>query len=272
MVIRSIVLLCCGAVLSACNSSSPGGDVPVEARSTTQNSADTDLLTRLYDPGYTVPATFFVDDRSTTDRSYTLYHVKDSSNSFELCTDDFVTAQMWEAADNESRAVSGVYVTAIENDYYYEFVRELSYIESTGNAAEPTSPGFARVFKCSYIDRSGADRNLRNGYAGRLNASPLNTQAIQRYSEYMWQFTFFWPAQATVIASRQSENSSAYFNTLELGLLTNQGDGACDLVERVDWVFSVDKQSGEISKHFDSLYSMEATLIGGVPQLCAASD
>ncbi len=156
---------------------------------------DEEVIAKAYNNTYNVPEGFLVDERANTTRSYTLYHVKDPSVSYELCTDNYAEASAWESADNFSRAVNGVYVDSYENDRYFEFIRELAYPDSIGNITDSTSPGFSRIFKCGYVNRDGVDRNLRDGYAGTLNVQPLSEGSISTFVEYMWQFTFFWPAQ-----------------------------------------------------------------------------
>ena len=110
-----------------------------------QIPADAEIAAKAYDPGYTVPDTFFADLRSDTAGSYTIHHVLDESNSFEVCTDDYAEAMAWEEADNASRSVQGYYVESYDNERYFEFVRELSYQDDVGNINDITSPGFARI-------------------------------------------------------------------------------------------------------------------------------
>ena len=230
--------------------------------------SDEEVMAKVYDSTYTVPDGFLVDERAGTTRSYTVYHVKDASVSYELCTDNFDEALSWESADNESRSVNGEYVDSYENNRYFEFIRELAYPDSIGNITDPTSPGFSRVFKCSYVNRDGVDRNLRDGYAGTLNVQPLNEEAISTFAEYMWQFTFFWPAQKTVLDSYSDELADTYQHTLMLAFVTNQGFDKCDLVEVVDWIFTVDKDDGQMTKEFKLLYQFDAELVNGIPQKC----
>ncbi|MCH7538446.1 MAG: hypothetical protein IIB74_06275 [Proteobacteria bacterium] len=52
--------------------------------------------------------------------------------------------------------------------------------------------------------------------------------------------------------------------------MTNQGTGRCDLIEVVDWVFSIAKGSGEITKKFNHLYQFEAQLVNGTAEKCSA--
>ena len=179
-----LVLSC--VLISACGFEAAGEDGQVEAIVAKTSLSNDQVLAKAYDSSYQKPDDFHVDERADTPRSYSLYHVKDQSNSYELCTDSYDEALAWEAADNASRAVNGAYVTSIENNRYFEFVRELSYPDGVGNISDPTSPGFARIFKCSYVNRAGADRNLLDGYAGKIGIRPLSEEVIKTYAEYMW--------------------------------------------------------------------------------------
>jgi len=254
---HTFLALCCLA-LTACPTTDSERVIP----------PDNEILDKVYDNSYQVPDYFHVDVRANTPESYTLYHVKDATVSYELCTDNYDEALAWEAADNRIRAVTGNYVGSDENDRYFEFIRDLSFPDGIGNIADLTSPGFARVFKCSYVDRNTVDRNLRDGYAGTLNLMPLTEEAVRTFSEYMWQFTFFWPARKKVLETFSAEQNNAYQHTLLLAFITNQGTDKCDLIEVVDWVFIVDKSDGHITKEFNLLYEMEALSINGTPEIC----
>ena len=226
------------------------------------------IIAKLYEPDYSVPEGFFVDERSGTATSYTVYHVMDESVSYELCTDDFAVAESWEAADNASRSVNGHYVGAYENERYFEFIRELSYNDDVGNIDDLTSPGFARVFKCSNTVRDGVDRSLLSGYAGRLNARPLNAARLREFAEYFWQFTFFPQRYRKVLDSKPATGSSGLDHSLLLAFASSQGTGQCDRVEVVSWDFSADAASGEILSDFRTLSTFEAELVSGSPRLC----
>jgi hypothetical protein len=230
--------------------------------------SDEELIALAYDNAYDVPEGFLVDDRANTDGSYTVYHVKDASVSYEVCTDDSAEAAALEAEDNANRSVNGIFVDSFENDRYFEFVRELAYPDGIGNISDLTSPGFSRVFKCGYVNRDGVDRNLRNGYAGTLNVRPLNTDVVKELAEYLWQFTFFWPAQKTVLSAYSEERADAYEHTLTLAFVTNQGFDRCDLVELVDWTFAANRDSGNVTKSFQLIRQFEAELVNGTPTLC----
>lgn len=222
----------------------------------------------VYDASYRVPPDFYVDERAEVDETYTLHHVKDESNSYEICTDDFNEAMSLESADNDARSVNGLYVGSHENSRYFEFIRELSYPDGIGNVPEPTSPGYARVFKCSYVDRTGVDRNLRDGYGGRLVVSPLALEHTKELVEYLWQFAFFWPGQAKVLDTRSAVLADSFRHVLILGIRTGQGVGKCDRVDVFEWQFSADRATGVLEKSFIPLASFEAELLNGAPRIC----
>lgn len=260
---RHALVALCLLGISACRSAGPGDDASDSIFPTGE-----DVLAKAYDNLYQVPDYFYIDERADTPGGYTFYHVKDASVSYEICTDDYYQAFEWEKADNDSHAVNGYYVGSYENDRYFEFIRELEYPSGVGNIADPTSPGFARVFKCNYVDRDGVDRHIRDGYAGTLNVRPLSKEVMQTYTEYMWQFTFFWPTEKKVLETFSTETDSAFQHTLLLALVTKQGTGQCDLIEVVEWIFNVDKDDGQITKEFNLLYDMSAHLVNGVPEKC----
>ena len=270
MNLRRFHLLTISLFLTACSGGAGTSDAPAPTnpqplKIIPSNEA---IIATVYDRAYSVPENFFVDERAGTTRSFSLYHVKDTSVSYELCTNDYAEALAWEDADNLNRPVSGYFAGSYENEMYFEFVRELTFPDDVGNIANDTSPGFARVFKCSSIDRNGVDRNLRNGYGGTLNTRPLTAEVVRDFAEYLWQFTFFETADRKVLDSYSTERTNAYDHTLLLGFVINQGFGQCDRIEVVDWIFSADKSTGTVSRDFRFLFSLEAQLVDGVPEQC----
>lgn len=273
MKVSNYFILILLSIAAACG----GSGAPSEALSSTIESGalaskipdNNTILALAYDNDYTVPTEFFVDDRvETTTRSYSLHHVLDESRSYERCTNDLVIAQSWEQADNDSRAVNGAYVTSMENDRYFEFTRELDYDQAVGNIGDPTSPGYARVFKCDYVDRSGVDRNLLDGYSGRFSTTPVTTQSLQNLVEYLWQFRFFNVSRKAVIASYGSQSDAPLSHTLLLALVNNQGTNQCDRVDVVEWRFHYNVSLGEITREFYMVRSFTAELVDGEAKLC----
>ncbi len=230
--------------------------------------AELQVVNLLYDNSFSAPDGFYVDERAATERSYSLHHVLDESASYELCTDDFAVAMDWEAADNAQRSVQGYFVEAFESARYFEVARELNYENEVGNVDDITSPGFARVFKCRNTSRDGVDRLQLNGFAGQLNEQPLTAESIRVFTEYLWQFSFFPNSREKVIATFSSQDSDALRHTLRVAFATSQGDGNCDLIEVVDWQFSVLRVTGEVSRRFELRQRFEARHEAGINTIC----
>lgn len=258
-------------VIAGCKvPAAPASEIPPQSIGTAALvlPGDEEILATAYDRDYSVPVGFYRDPRAETTRSYTLHHVLDASDSFEICSDDLVEAQALEEQDNANRAVGGYYVASVENERYYEFIRELSFAQQVGNVADLTSPGYARIFKCSHTNRSGVDRTLLDGYAGRLNVAPLSGDVLRDFVEYFWQFTYFDAAQKKVIDSFSSTADGVLEHTLVLAFVISQGTGRCDRIELSRWRFTADLESGEIEREFDLLRSFEADLSDGIPHIC----
>lgn len=272
MKISTLLFIPILAIAAACGGSgSSDASRPQTLATDSQANAlpsDTVILAKAYDNNYSVPDGFFVDERAETTRSYTVHHVLDESASFEVCSDDLVEAQQLEEADNNTRAVNGYYVTSHETERYFEFVRELAYDQDIGNISEVTSPGYARVFKCGHTNRDGVDRSLLTGYSGRINPEQLGPDALRVFAEYLWQFRFFNARHKKVLASYGTGNADSPAHTMVLALVHNQGQDACDRVDVVEWRFSADPASGEVSRKFATVRSLQATVSAGTPALC----
>ena len=273
MKISHYILVPVMAIAAACGGSGSSDSTSAPATTNTATHApalpsNSEIAALIYNTSYSVPSGFFVDERAATDRSYTIHHVLDESSSFELCTDDYAEALAWEEADNASRSVQGYFVESYDNERYFEFVRELSYENDIGNVDDNTTPGYARVFKCSNTNRDGVDRSLLSGYAGRLNAHPLDQDTVRIFAEYLWQFTFFPTSRKKVLDSYGSSTVSTLDRTLVLAFATSQGADQCDRVEVVRWTFSADRTSGEVSKTFTTAHLFEAQNDSGTVTVC----
>ncbi|MEM9333627.1 MAG: hypothetical protein AAGA33_02150 [Pseudomonadota bacterium] len=271
MRISALILAPALVAITACGGSGSTASTPDKPAGVAETPAlpsVSDVLAKIYDPNYSVPDGFFVDDRASTPVSFTMHHVLDDSGTFERCSDDFAEALAWEEADNASRAVQGRFVATVENDRYFEFARELSYNASIGNVGDIVSPGFARVFKCSNTERTGVDRHIHDGYAGRINARPLTAETVRVFSEYLWQFTFFPTARKKVLESTGSMTADSYNRTLLLGFAMSGGANGCDTIEVVEWRFSTDRLSGETRKSWQVVDSYSARLQNGGAVLC----
>ena len=164
---------------------------------------------------------------------------------------------------------AGLYfVESVETDRYFEFARELSYDADIGNIDDITSPGFARVFKCSHTDRTGVDRNLLDGYAGRLNSQPRDADSVRVFAEYLWQFAFFPNARRKVVGSVGRATGDSFQHTLQLAFASSQGAGECDRIEVAEWRFSTDRVTGEVHGTFKTVRVFEAVMQSGTPVVC----
>ena len=90
-----------------------------------------------------------------------------------------------------------------------------------------------RVFRCAYLDRTGVDLAAADGFAGSLNARPLDAAALRDLVEYLWLFTSYNNAGHAVLASEASLPGPAH--TLTLASLERAAGGACDRVTVRDW-------------------------------------
>ena len=220
----------------------------------------------IYNTTYRYPDGYYFDMHDEITQSYTLYQVKDFSNSYELCTDNELEAIRLEQEDNDRRVVNGQFITYTQNERYFEFVRELDVSGSIGNTGL-TEPGFARIYKCSYVNRSGVDRNDFNGYGGIMNAD-LSEQVVREFVQYTNFFTFWWPRTAKTLQFNSEENNDEFIHALLLGLRTNQGTGKCDLIQLFDWRWTVSKSTGDMERELYNVDQFEADLINGVPTIC----
>jgi len=267
-ILRLPILAVACFLLSGCGGASDSADPAASLPADKPDLTQIDVIAKVYDDEYSLPDGFLVDERANTVDSYSLYHVKDTSISYELCTDEYLEAQAWEEADNDSRAVNGYLVGSYENERYFEFIRELSYPNDAGNVQSVTSPGFARIFKCAAINRDGVDRNLRDGFGGYLNMTPLNPEDVRNFAEYLWQFAFFENATRKVLSSTTSAGTDTIEHTLKLAFLVKQGFERCDRIEVFDWIFSANPTSGEVQREFRFAYAIEARDNSGTPEQC----
>ena len=261
-----VVAAACGGSESPRTNASP--DDGVLSSNQLQLPSDEQIIALVYSDSYSVPEGFFVDERAGTDRSYTVHHILDASRSFEVCTDNPAVAMAWEDADNASRAVQGYFVETYENARYFEFVRELSYDDDISNISDLTSPGFARIFKCSDTDRNGVDRNLLDGYAGTLNARPIDAESIRQFSEYLWQFAFFPNSRRKVIGTRSEADDARLHHILQLAFASSQGPQSCDRIEIAEWRFSVDPRTGNVERTFQVVHGFNATIENDTAVIC----
>ena len=73
-----------------------------------------------------------------------------------------------------------------------------------------------------------------------------------------------------MLDSTTTETDRNISHTLRLAFLYNQGVGRCDRIEVIDWTFSADTQSGEITRQFEFQYAVLAQRVDGTPVACTS--
>lgn len=231
---------------------------------------DAQILTKVYAPAVSVPADFYVDPTAAITTPHTLHHVKSTDLDptqavpYELCSDDFDTAVAWSEAASVNRVNSGPLVTTSQTTEYFEFVRLLD--------ALPEWSAYERIFKCTYVDRSGADLRAGSGPAGRLNRQPLSPEDLTTLVEYLWQFSAYNNAGNAVLTSTAFDDVDGPGHTLTLASLRS-GAGAvngCDQVTVWDWTFVVDRDTGTLTSERQTLTQFDSRNDNGAPERCTS--
>ena len=158
---------------------------------------------------------------------------------FELCTDDLAVATNW----SETKALAmPVYADLVEvsgSTRTFELVR-VPRNDLTARIRH-------RVFKCTYLDRTGTDLEAANGPAGHLSAPQVDAAELRNLSEYLWQFTAFNNADHVVLASIAGAGtaSAALVHQIEMAKLFRAAPAAggatdCDRIEVLRWTHTAD--------------------------------
>jgi hypothetical protein len=105
-----------------------------------------------------------------------------------------------------------------------------------------------RVFRCSYLDRTGVDTTAAAGFSGMLNVRPIDATALRELSEYLWRFTTYNNADHAVVAS-EPRNAAELGHALTIASLERGAGGAsCDRIVLRDSILSVDLFTGALQR------------------------
>ena len=149
---------------------------------------DMEIAQMLYLDTRRTPQGFYADDAPPMQGVVATAHLKNADLSgpnapqFELCTDDWSTALAWSDQIATGAQASNL-VETNTTTRYFEFGRV--------KAGTPQTYVRARVYRCSYLDRSAVDLRTLSSVAGQFNQRPLNATELQQLSEYLWQFTAY---------------------------------------------------------------------------------
>jgi hypothetical protein len=205
--------------------------------------ADEQIAAALYSGVGRTPVGFVTDPAPPSYAQVTTYHLKSSqlalpaATTHEVCTDDWSTALAW---SEEVAAQANPYLDLAANDAtagYFEFGRVPRGL--TGQYVRQ------RVFRCAYLDRTGADLTAAEGFFGVLNARPLDAAAMRELVEYLWLFTSYNNAGHAVLTSEALLPGPAH--TLTLASLERAAGGTtCDRVTVREWTYAADAGTGAL--------------------------
>lgn len=205
--------------------------------------ADAQIAATLYAGTPRTPAGFLADPAPPSYEQVTTYHLKTSqiaapsAMTHELCTDDWSAALAW---SEEAAAQANPYLDLVSSDStprYFEF----------GRVPRGTTGQYVRqrVYRCAYLDRAGVELAAAEGFAGIVNARPLDAAALRELVEYLWRFTSYNNAGHVVLESAASLPGPAH--SLRLASLERAAAGmSCDRVTVREWTYEANATTGSL--------------------------
>lgn len=267
-----LLLLATAFVLNGCGGG--GGDgsstpSPATVSSRPVDQTDLQIAQTLYAGTPRTPTGFYSDPGPSGQAHVSTAHLKNTDIApaagqplHELCTDDWNEALSWSETSAQNAAPYADLMETNDDARYFEFGRM--------RQGDPDFYLRARVFKCSYLDRSSADLRSTAGPAGRLNQRPLTATDLRTLSEYLWQFTTYNNFGHAVLQSRGRTTTSGLSHTLYIANLVRDGTSAsCDRIDVQTWTHSVDTRSGELQLDVGTEWSFGARESAGVAVACS---
>jgi len=252
--------------LAGCGGGSSAVDPPLAvANARAVELSDTEIAQLLYADDRRTPAGFYLETTPAVPGYIATSHLKNtdlpgatSVTQYELCTDDWTSALFWSDQVATASAVSMLSDTQTTPSYF-EF----------GRVSSSTPPGYlrARVYRCSYLDRSNVDLHSAAGAAGHFNQRPLTASELQRLVEYLWQFTIYNNYGSAVLKSSGMTSSAGLQHTLTIASLAATSSG-CDHINVFAWQHTLDTQTGALQLDVQSLWEFGAHRVDGVVALC----
>jgi hypothetical protein len=264
---RRVGLAALLTLLAACNGTETGSETAAaQAQIPAQRSGialtDTHIAELLYAGTPRVPTDFFSDAPPPGSGVVSTYHLQNTQLSpatarYELCTDDMAQARNW------SNTVSGSAETLVGEsalDRYFEFQRVRNGI--------PMVTVRARVFRCTYLDRSGVNLADMQGSAGRMNLRPIDAAALRTLSEYLWTFSTFNNADYAVLASRGAQQNASLEHEIVMAQLIRVGSGGCDRISVSTWRHRLELAPGTLGREWIPLWEFGARQQSGSVTTC----
>ena len=174
-------------------------------------------------------------------------HLAPATARHELCTDDPDQARDW---SNTASGGAEVLVGESASDRYFQFQRVRN--------STPVVTVRARVFRCTYLDRSVVNLADVQGPAGLLNLRPVDAAALRNLSEYLWMFSAYNNADHAVLASRGAQQNGSLEHEIMMAQLIRAGSGGCDRVSVSTWRHRVDPGSGALVREWVPMWEFGA--------------
>lgn len=233
------------------------------------SAADLSLAERLYKGDQRTPAGFDVETRpASVIGTLSTRHLRNSDMAtgpqaagptYELCTDDMAQAIDWSERQASWGGQYSDLVAVNSDDQKFELVRV--------PRADVTAMLRHRVFKCSYVDRSGSDLRAEAGSAGAMNQRPLTAVELESLAEYLWQFTMFNNSDYAVGSSSTATNGDTLVQTIRMGKLV-RGAGGCDTVQIIDWTHTMNATDGSLTRALTPVRSFQVSSTPSGAQNC----
>ena len=180
---------------------------------------------------------------------------------FELCTNDMAQAINWSEARATLPSGYSDMVDMTSDARAFEMIRV--------PRSDLTSRIRHRVFKCSYLDRSGSDLAQDIGPAGVVAQKPIDSFGLRQLAEYLWQFTVFNNADHVVLSSDAATSATQIVSNIDMARLTRATvAGDCDRIEVLRWTHTLDVATGAMQRRLDVTQTIRARLVNGSVQLC----
>jgi hypothetical protein len=182
---------------------------------------------------------------------------------WELCTSDPAEALGWSELRSSWQGSYADLVETHATETMFEFVRV--------PRSDATARLRHRVFRCTWLDRSGTDLDAPSGAAGTFKAVPVAETALRDLAEYLWQFTTFNNADHLVLASTAAAGAPGQLAwRIEMARLVRAGTaGECDRIERIAWTHAAEPAGGALTRRLELLESFRARRENGVVLTCA---
>lgn len=270
---RSVVIVAAFA-MSGCGGGGGGeaaqSPAPIAVAQRPVTQSDLLIAQGVYTGGARTPTGFYTESSPSGHDYVSTVHLKnadlgagaESQPLFELCTNDWNEALAWSELSAQQSAQYADLVETNDDARFFEFGR--------ARQGDPSFYVRARVFKCAYLDRSGADLREAGGPAGRLNQRPLSADELKNLSEYLWQFTSYNNFGNVVLKSEGEAMSIGLAHTLHIARLTREGiSNSCDRIDVIAWRHELSTSTGALELTVETLWSFGARDSAGVAELCS---